>query len=301
MLKTKQTALTPQELEEKELVNRLFYDGDLSEVYFKTSAEIHNFVFDLCRSKGFIPCAKDKKTNSFVRYRCEFSGDPTPGAKSSKKTRCPFYLNTSLNKNGYHITSLDARHNHPFGPNNSSFFINPEIEREIQMLSNINIRPRQIADIMELKGLQIPSNIIAGIIYRERFSSIDDEYLSLHKYIVENNGICIPFDFIHQGQKTPLRCAIWTQTENEKMNLLQYGDIILFDSTDPKLRNGWLAIPVSVIDSNRHILSGGLCFLAFETEETISFLLSQIFTFDVAQKNEVIITDEDQSYRGPIS
>ena len=77
--------------------------------------------------------------------------------------------------------------------------------------------------------------------------------------MIDNDGICIPFDIIYQGQVNPLRWAIWTQTPEERENLQRFGSVILFDSTESNLKNGWLTIPVSIVESNRHILSGGLC------------------------------------------
>ena len=100
---TRQVQLTPEQIEEKRIANFNFFQGNLTDIYFKNSSEIHNFVLGLCRSKGFTPCAYDKKSNQFV---------PTPGSKHSKKIGCPFYIYTSLTKNGYHVSSFDARHNH---------------------------------------------------------------------------------------------------------------------------------------------------------------------------------------------
>ena len=116
-------------------------------------------------------------------------------------------------------------------------------------------------------------------------------------------GDCISFDYIHNGvQKTSVRCAIWTQNPLEKSNLLRFSDVIMFDSTESNLNNLWLTIPISVVDSNRHILPAGLCYVAFETEEVLEFLCKCIFSDDnVRALNNVIITDEDQAYKSVIA
>lgn len=82
----------------------------------------------------------------------------------------------------------------------------------------------------------------------------------------------------------------------KRFNKIEF--ILLLNSTESNLRNGWLTIPISVIDNNRHILSAGLCYVAFETEEIINFMFSNIFADNI--NNFVIITDEDQTYKSVI-
>ena len=91
-------------------------------------------------------------------------------------------------------------------------------------------------------------------------------------------------------------------TLSEHQNLLRFSDIILFDSTESNLENGWLTIPVSVIDLNRHILPAGLCYVAYETEEVLEFMCKNIFADEnIRNLNKIIITDEDQAYKSIIS
>ena len=214
-----------------------------------------------------------KKTNNFVQFYCECSGFPSKGAKYSKKTGCPFYINTSKTINGYHVSSFDARHNHQLRCND--LLIDSKIEDEIHILYSAGLAPRHISKVLETKNIFLPSNLISGVACKYKFASIDDEFNELLTFMNNNNGICIPFDYniSNELQGTPLRCGIWTQTKDEWENLINFGNVIFFDSTEPHLKNGWLAIPVSVVDRNRHLLPGGLFYAPFETEEVITFFL----------------------------
>lgn len=297
---TKQRNLTPEQEVEKQAANMQFYNGDITKKFFDHQKDIEEFVVVICRKMGFTPCAQNRKTGDFIQYCCEFSGWPSPSAKFSKKTGCPFYVNISKTKNGFHVSSLDARHNHPII--NTDFMFDKETEDEIHRLKAAGLAPRHISKILETEGKILPSILINSITNKIKNANVEEEFIELYRLMSEINGECIPFDYIQHNMRNPIRCAIWTQSPSEHNNLLRYGDIIMFDSTESNLKNGWLTIPVSVVDSNRHILPAGLCFIAFETEEVLEFLCKSIFSDEnVRNINNVIITDEDQAYKAIIS
>ena len=254
------------------------------------------FLISFCRKMGFTPCATNKKTGDFIQYCCEFSGWPNPSAKFSKKIGCPFYVNIYKTKKGYHISSLDTRHNHPILSND--FLFGKETEDEIHKLKAAGLQPRHISKVLETKGIYLPSILINSISNKKKNVNIEEEFIELCFYMNEINGVCIPFDYNQNNMREPIRCAIWTQTLSEHQNLLRFSDIILFDSTESNLENGWLTIPVSVIDLNRHILPAGLCYVAYETEEVLEFMCKNIFADEnIRNLNKIIMTDEDQAYK----
>ena len=298
---TIQRDLTPEQEEEKQAANKSFYNGDITQVFFPDQKDIEQFIFQICRKRGFTPCAKNRKSGDFVQYYCEFSGWPDPSAKFSKKIGCPFFINISRTKNGFHVSSMDARHNHQ--TINTDYIIDKNIEDEIHIYHAAGLLPRHISKVLEVKGNSIPSIIINSISNKHKNTDIFEEYEELLLYMNQIDGVCVPFDYINSElQRQPIRCAIWTQSPSEHMNLLNFSDLIMFDSTESNLKNGWLTIPISVVDSNRHILPAGLCFAAFETEEVLEFMCKSIFSDDnIRYSNKVIISDEDQAYKAVIS
>ena len=297
---TRLKILTPQEEEERRVANKEFFNGDITQKYFDDRNDIQSFIFSLCREKGFTPCSQLKKTGDFLQYFCEFSGFPSKTSRFSKKTGCMFYINISRTNKGFHVSSMDGRHNHPIV--NNDLCMNKATEDEILILHSTGLSPRHISKVLETKGICLPTNLINGIAYKNKIRNIDEDSEQLSNYMKSIGGEFIPFDYTNDLQNTPLRCAIWTQNNSEKNNISRFGDIILFDSTESNLVNGWLSIPVSVIDSNRHILPAGLCFVAFETEEVLTFLCKHIFSDEsIRELNKVIITDEDQSYKSVIA
>ena len=298
---TRQKDLTPQQKEEKEIANMEFFPGDISQKYFQDRNEIQQFIMSLCRQKGFTPCAQQRKTNDFGQYFCECSGLPKSSSRLSKKTGCPFFINISKTKNGFHVSSMDARHNHQLV--NMDLCVDKTIEDQIHILHSSGLKPHHILKVLETRGISLPTNLISGIAYKHKIQNISEEFEYLSTYMAKNGGVCVPYDYIgDKFQTAPIRCAIWTQNIQEKANLEKYGDVIMFDSTESNLNNEWLTIPISVIDKNRHILPAGLCFVAFETEEVITFLCREIFSDNnIRIINQTIITDEDQTYKSIIS
>ena len=283
------------ELEERAKANREFYQGNIKEIYFPSYQKMNDFVNTICKNNGVIPCAQNAIRSDCVRYFCKFSGFPKKGSFSSK-TKCPFFFVTTKTLRGYHISSYDVRHNHPMEPIPN--ILTETIQEEIMQFHQTGFQPKQIAKILEINGTILSTNYIAMIAYKNKRKQTEDEYFELEKYMLNNNGTCVPLDIFDNDEQ--LRCAIWTQTLEEKRNLEDFISVILFDSTSTNLDNGWLSIPVSVLDQNRHIKSAGLCFVAFETFQTIEFLLQNIFSSEISRNNQVIITDEDQSYDDPI-
>lgn len=295
---TQRNGLSPIEMAEREKANQEFYDGNICDIYFPSYLQMNEFVVSICKQNGVTPCAQNSINSDCVRYFCKCSGFPKEGSHYSCKTGCKFYVITTKTKQGYHISSLDARHNHILGP--KSIPLSHVIQQEIICYHSAGFQPKQIAKILEVKGIFLSTNDIALITYKNRAQNNENEYQELEQYMIKNNGVCIPFDIMDENGEE-IRCAIWTQTQDEKRNLEEFSSVILFDSTSTNLNNGWLSIPISVLDKNRHIRPAGLCFLAFETSQTLEFMLSNLFSNEKSRNNRVIITDEDQSYSYPIS
>lgn len=205
-------------------------------------------------------------------------------------------IKTSRNAAGYRITFINNEHNHEMLPRIN---IPDDVLNEINYYYNQKISPEIISIILEKKGYNIPTKVIYNYISTNQNSKIEDDIGELNHYINTKNG-CV--QIFTEKEKENIISAVFTQTNDEKNNLHKFGNIIFFDSTDNKLNNGWLIIPLSVITNERHIRSIGLFFTAYETNETIDFLLNCLFSDEISKNiNKVIITDEDQSYKFPVS
>ena len=77
--------------------------------------------------------------------------------------------------------------------------------------------------------------------------------------------------------------GVFSQMPFEKDNLIQYGDVIFFDSTSVSNVNQWLTIPIIIIDQWRHIQSGGVFFIASETEDVFIWILNTIYTIIIIE------------------
>ena len=163
---TKQLNLTPEQEEEKKIANHKFYVGDVTKKYFEEQIDIEQFIITICRRNGFTPCAQNRKKGNFIQYCCEFSGFPSPSAKFSKKTGCPFFINVSKTKQGFHISSFDARHNHP--TIDSDLIIDKNVENEIHILHAAGLLPRHISKLLEIKGISLPTILINSISYKKK-------------------------------------------------------------------------------------------------------------------------------------
>jgi hypothetical protein len=63
---------------------------------------------------------------------------------------------------------------------------------------------------------------------------------------------------------------VFTQMPDEHQTLEQLGDVIEIDGTHAPLKTNWEIVPITVIDSGRHIQCAGIMFAAFVTAEVIS-------------------------------
>ena len=84
------------------------------------------------------------------------------------------------------------------------------------------------------------------------------------------------FIFQNENMDQITRIAIFTITDSEISNLQKYGEVIQLDATSINLENKWYLIPITILDVNRNIMSGGMIFSAFITEEIIVWILKTL-------------------------
>ena len=78
------------------------------------------------------------------------------------------------------------------------------------------------------------------------------------------------------------------------MNILKFGDVIFFDGTKICNPLNWEAFPITLIDNNRELISGGVFFLGLETTEVFDWTL-KIMNERTKQRFETLFTDEDSA------
>ena len=84
-----------------------------------------------------------------------------------------FFINISKTKKGFHVSSMDGRHNQPLM--NNDLCINKQIEDKILILHSTGLSPRHISKVLETKGIFLPTNLINGITYKNKIRNIEED------------------------------------------------------------------------------------------------------------------------------
>jgi hypothetical protein len=90
------------------------------------------------------------------------------------------------------------------------------------------------------------------------------------------------------------RTAILTATSNEQDDLRRFGDVVLLDGTAIQDELGRTAYPITLIEDERMLGSGGLLLTACELEETFEWILKNLDQM-LGSMLRTILGDQDSS------
>jgi hypothetical protein len=90
------------------------------------------------------------------------------------------------------------------------------------------------------------------------------------------------------------RTAILTITSNDQDNLSRFGDVAFLDGTAIRNELGWTAYPITLIDDERMLASGGLLLTAYERGETFEWLLKNLDQM-LGSMLRTIFSDQDSA------
>lgn len=111
----------------------------------------------------------------------------------------------------------------------------------------------------------------------------------LREKIEDKGGISYILD--HKVGQKIIRDAIIVFEKYELTNLDKYGDVLFIDTTNFANKNSWSLTPITLVDSNLKLISGGCMFHRFSNSTVFNFFLENLSK--VAKKAITIVTDED--------
>jgi hypothetical protein len=160
-------------------------------------------------------------------------------------------------------------------------------------MKSVGIHPIPICEFIRGHyGIEIlPVDVEAVSATIDRHSTIQDTEQLEVEILARDEKVVF---FTVESDLSSVRVGCFTQTREERENLLNYGDVIFLDGTviDNNLR--WDTFPITLLDRNRQICSGGVFFLGLQTTEVFSWVLSTIYEA-IGEKWETLITDEDSA------
>jgi hypothetical protein len=269
-----------------------FTPAYLSTLRFPQAVAAQSHLQSLAIQNGFKVSSRDALTADYIRFYCH-RGKHSKGEHQSTKTDCPFQLNlrreTAI-RGPYHVMpSSVLEHNHDLLPAGAPP-LSEAIRSTAKAMLEIGIERRAvIATVYQLIGHPPTPEQLASIMDTDQMTHLVSETEALIHYMTENGGDWFAFE-IPTGE----RAAILTITPPETANLRQFGDVIFLDGTMMRNPLGWTTIPITLINECYQIVSGGLLFTAYETEEVFDWFLAKLWDF-LHHAIHTILTDEDSA------
>ena len=273
-----------------------FNDYFLGTLKFNSSQDAYNYLNSLAASEGFKLTRKDTLSSPCIRCFC-FKANISKGQKTLK-TGCQFHFSIiKKNEEDGNIqfvigSKKNLLHNHELVvPRSKS--VNEDTQEIVKKMKKIGIKNYQICEFIQIeKGILITPADIESISANMEPEKTSFQTAELSHYM---NSISGNFEIysIQKENKNNI-IAIFTQTEEEHENLLKYGDVIFFDGTKINNELRWDLFPVTLIDNNKEIVSGGVFFLGLQTSDVFRWTLEIMFRYS----NEIIttlFTDEDSA------
>ena len=158
------------------------------------------------------------------------------------------------------------------------------------------VKPKQIKSYCAQQGHHISTLQIQYMIRRTEVATFQSESEDLIHYVNRESGaLTRVFEKEVDGERH--RFAVLTFRETELNNLKQFGDTLFIDGTMARLKLRWEVIPITAIDQHRELVSCGIMYAAITSEETLTWMLSEIWRI-VEPLNilRTIVSDEDCAF-----
>jgi hypothetical protein len=274
-----------------------FTEEYLASLSFPTGEEALEFLGGLALRHGFKLCRRDRVSSDYIRCYCSMA-DISMGKHKTKKRDCPFRLSLSLKEGDhgklYHIQKVKLIHNHPL-TRIEAVPMTDDIKKHVITMKKIGERPHMICDFIAATfGVTITTDDVAAVavdLDQEICTSETDE---LERIVREKDGICEFYEM--DGEFGNIRVGAFSQTLEEAENMRKYGDVIFLDGTEIDSTLRWDLFPVTLIDVNRQVVSGGIFHLGLQTAKVFEWVLSTIHAHcGDPNKWAVLFTDEDSA------
>lgn len=267
-----------------------FRSSDIKNVISYLKSNSYQFGFKLFNWDG----------NNDVRCRlyCE-KGGRNREFKSSNKTRCPFIIYiTKKGSNEFYISNksiLFHKHSEYEPTGYRSILQSEELKLKIRKLGNV-MTPTQIQEIIPLISNEdvLSTFDISRIIYKKEIKEFAPESVELQSFVQEQGGIVQTYDI--KVENKIKRIAVLTIMNYELSNLNEFSNIIQIDGTQLPTHNlRWELTPITLLDNEGNIRSGGILFSAIMDKKIIKWLIKCLQSLKEFHC-EIIITDEDSAY-----
>jgi hypothetical protein len=273
-----------------------FTEESLSRLSFKDSIDGIAHLKGLAKRSGFKLCLRDRASAQCVRFECSMSSR-CQGKTKSHKTGCPFHFSLICGDGETpwrvgHSKKLEHQ-GHILQPRPNAIPLTEEVMNVVRRMKSVGIHQIPICEFIRGQyGFEIlPVDVEAVSAHLDADATLQDTE-RLEAEARERNEM-IEF-FTIESEFSSVRVGCFTQTDDERANLSLYGDVIFLDGTaiDNSLR--WDTFPITLLDRNRQIRSGGVFFLGLQTTEVFVWLLSTIHQI-IGDRWETLITDEDSA------
>ena len=245
--------------------------------------------------EGFKLTHKKSLNENSICFRCQHHS--CYGENTELNSNCQFkiciykFRNTGL----CHVTSYYSVHNHFIQPGiYAHFTLTDQVKQMIITLMKANTPFQNIMTaVKDATGISLSSYQLRNICKSSKVSTTNTESEDLINYVNSKNGIAIPIEtpdedgIIH-------RHGVATFNESELNNLEKYGDFIALDPTFTPMISDWSIIPITVVNSERRIKSGGLILTSTNSANTFKVILKLLTTeLPCKDKLRTVCSDDD--------
>jgi hypothetical protein len=281
------------DLSDPEVLSGLSFES-IDEANQKLTAWANRLGFDLSLSTS--------RKWSYARLHCAVHGSKrVVRGGEGQRGPCPCYYRLKPNGPRIVVSKNCPVHNHPLDPMLFAHrILDSQIIKMIRDMSDSNIEPVKIGQWLQTQGINITGAQIYSLCRPGRIHKFESQASDLIKWVRDRGGVF--HVFTDQICETETVVAVLVIMPSQMEALCTYADLIEIDGTHPQLSLRWEVIPITLMDSGRHIICGGICFAAYFTTEVVFWLLKILWSYDrVAAIWRVLLTDEDAAFIPAIS
>ncbi len=273
-----------------------FFNGaNLSSVEFESSEEMLNFLNSHAMAEGFKLVHKKAFNEAYITFRCYLHSKYHKLNELNEDCKFKVSIGKGVNSKVYKVTSFIATHSHPLVP---ELFTHLIIQQPVLDLINTmlhsNIKLSQITTVIKSHyNVSLTSCQLRILCSKLKRKIVHSETQELHEYMFENGGQSFLFE-----RKTKKGCiyrkAIATFSKSELQNLHDHGDFVSIDPTFTPQTMDWSVIPITLVNCERKIISGGIIFTSGNTGQVFKWILKLLTTIlPCRDKIKTLCSDDD--------
>jgi hypothetical protein len=185
----------------------------------------------------------------------------------------------------------ELEHNHPLLTSDRED-IPGSIQETVKDLLKVGMDKSRILAFIHLRTARVFSRLQLAVIDSQDLPmalATNTDVLLEHMY---DKGECRIITLEADGELK--RAAIFRLTVEERRNLERFGEVVFLDGTAVRNPLGWTTYPITLVDDEKTLLSGGLLFTAYEREDMFEWLLDALNEIIVAVLRTIFV-DEDSA------